>query len=136
MPERADPSQPCVYAVLASVFPPGAPYEPKPAGSMFGASFFADIDFERSNNNAQFFRQDENDVELSGMVLKLTVNSSLVLDIKKMDLTNGLITDYGFAIQPLIHHLKDKSHIIGGRYQMPVYRGSLPRELLKALLKQ
>ena len=100
IPEIADPSKPCVYAVLASVFPPGAPYETKPKGSMFGANFFTDIDFEKSLNNSQnqFFKQEENDVELSGIILKLTANSSLVLDIKKMDLNNGQITDYGFAI--------------------------------------
>ena len=48
IPEIVNPNHPSVYAVLASVFPPGAPYETKPKGSMFGANFFADIDFKRS----------------------------------------------------------------------------------------
>ena len=53
-----------------------------------------------------------------------------MLDIKKFDLSNGELTDYGFAIQPLIHRLKDRNHLIAGRYQMPVYGGSLPPAFL------
>ena len=97
---------------------------------MFGANFFADVDFGRSNNSTQFFKRG-NEVELSGVVLKLLEYSVLVLDIKEMDLTTGVLTDFGFAIQPLIHRLKDRDYLIGGRYQMPVYEGSVPTELLK-----
>lgn len=43
-----DPEKPCIYTVLASVFPPANPYKPKPANSMFGANYFAEVDFERS----------------------------------------------------------------------------------------
>ena len=32
------------------------------------------------------------------MILKLTDNSVLVFDIKKMDLSTGVMTDYAFAI--------------------------------------
>ena len=42
------------------------------------------------------------------------------------------MSDYGFAIQPLIHTLKKTDYLIGGRYQMPVYRGKLPQEMLQA----
>lgn len=42
------------------------------------------------------------------------------------------MTDYGFALQPLIHKLKNNDYLIGGRYQMPVYRGSLPKSMLNA----
>ena len=66
------------------------------------------------------------DVELSGDVLELNVNSVLVFDIKKFDLKTGRMSDYGFAIQPLIHNLQLRNYLIGGRYQMPVYRGSIP----------
>jgi len=93
---------------------------------MFGANFFAEFDFERSMDFSQFFKQEEQDVELSGVVLKLTEYSVLILDIKKMDLRTGQISDYGFALQPLIHKLKDRNFLIGGRYQMPVYQGSVP----------
>ena len=48
LPEAIDPLNPCVYTVLASVFPPGNAYKQKPMHSMFGANFFAEIDFERS----------------------------------------------------------------------------------------
>lgn len=38
-------------------------------------------------------------------------------------------------MQPLIHKLKDRNFLIAGRYQMPVYRGSVPQELLTKSLK-
>ena len=56
------------------------------------------------------------DVELAGMVLKLHEYSSLVLDIKRLDLATGKISDYGFSVQPLIHTLRDRDYLIGGRY--------------------
>ena len=87
IPEAINPSKPCMYTVLASVFPPADPYKPKPANSMFGANFFTEIDFEKSMLSSQFFKQEEDqDVELSGIVLKLNEHSVLLLDIKKFDL--------------------------------------------------
>ena len=71
-------------------------------------------------------------MELSGVVLKLSEYSTLIYDIKKMDLSTGKMTDYGFAIQPLIHNLKNHNYLIGGRYQMPVYRGGVPPEMMAA----
>ena len=68
-------------------------------------------------------------MELSAIILRLTEASVLVHDIKKFDLKTGKMSDYGFAIQPLIHRLSNKDFLIGGRYQMPVYRGHLPSEL-------
>lgn len=132
IPDAMNPEQPCVYTVLASVFPPGEPYKVKPNGSMFGANFFTDIDFERSMDQDQFFKQNE-PVELSGLILRLLDHSILVLDIKRMDLRTGQISDYGFAIQPLMHKLKERSYLIGGRYQMPVYQGSIPEEILQTV---
>ena len=64
--------------------------------------------------------------------MRLQDYSTLVFDIKKMDMRTGGMTDYGFAVQPLIHMLKNRQYLIGGRYQIPVYRGSLPQELLEA----
>ena len=74
---------------------------------MFGANFFSEIDFEKTKGSRQFFKRilTGADVELSGDVLKLNVNSILVFDIKKFDLKTGKMADYGFAIQPLIHNL-------------------------------
>ena len=43
------------------------------------------------------------------------------------------MSDYGFAVQPLIHTLKQRSYVIGGRYQMPVYKGSVPEQLLRGV---
>ena len=100
---------------------------------MFGASYFADIDFDRSMFSTQLFKHDEDAyVELPGVVLKLNEHSTLVYDIKKFDLKSGQMTDYGFAVQPLIHVLKNNHYLIGGRYQLPVYKGSVPSELLAA----
>ena len=132
IPEEIDPLMPCVYTVVASVFPPGDPYKEKPYNTMFGANYFANIDFDRSMNNTQLFQRDDGDIELAGIVLKLADYSVLVFDIKKFDLRSGEMTDYGFAFQPLIHTLKKNNYLIGGRYQMPVYRGSLPRQLMAA----
>ena len=92
---------------------------------MFGANFFANIDFDRSMNTSQFFKQ-EDDVDLAGVVLKLSEFSAIIYDIKRMDLRTGQMTSYGFAVQPLIHKLKNNDYLIGGRYQMPVYQGAVP----------
>lgn len=90
IPDQINPDEPCVYTVLASVFPPGEPYKQKPNNSMFGASYFADIDFDRSMFSTQLFKQEDNDaVELPGVILKLCEYSTLVYDIKKMDLRTG-----------------------------------------------
>ena len=72
---------------------------------------------------------------MSGIVLQLNEHSVLLLDIKKFDLQTGTVSDYGFAMQPLIHKLKDRNFLIAGRYQMPVYRGSVPQDLLTKSLK-
>ena len=48
--------------------------------------------------SSQFFQQEDMSVELPGIVLKLNEDSVLLLDIKKMDLTTGKISDYGFAL--------------------------------------
>ena len=55
-------------------------------------------------------------MELAGVILKLTINSIIVYDVKKLDLRSGLMSDYGFAVQPIIHKLKNKDFLIGGRY--------------------
>ena len=101
---------------------------------MFGANFFSEIDFERSMATSQYFKQEE-DVELSAVILRLTEASVLVHDVKRLDLKTGQMSDYGFAVQPLIHKLKNKDFLIGGRYQMPVFKGPIPAEL-RALAAQ
>ena len=73
------------------------PYKEKPNNSMFGANYFADIDFARSMNDSQFFKQ-EGSIELSGIVLKLTDLSSICFDIKRFDLKTGQMRDFGFTI--------------------------------------
>ena len=122
IPQQEAALQTCVFTVLASVLPPGGPYKVGPNRTMFGAHIFADADFDKTKTvqNCQIF-QEEQDVELPGSVLKVNSASVLVYDIKKMDLRTGKMTDYGFAIQPLVHTLKLRDYLIGGRYQMPVY---------------
>ena len=99
---------------------------------MFGAHYFAEIDFEHSYQSSQLFDREDRAIEVPGSVLKINEGSALVLDIKRMDLSTGEISDYGFAIQPLIHRLKDRNLIIAGRYQMPIYGGSFPTVFLNA----
>ena len=131
MPDAIDPRHPCVYTVLASIFPPAEPYKPKPYNTMMGASFFADIDFEKTSANCQYFLRNE-DVEHAGVVLKLEAYSVMVYDIKRFYLNTGEMEDYGFAMQPLMHTLKNREYLIGGRYQLPVMRGSVPDVLKRA----
>ena len=49
MPDAIDPNDPCIFTVLASLFPPSEPYKPKPYNTMLGANFFADVDFQRTS---------------------------------------------------------------------------------------
>ena len=65
--------------------------------------------------------------------MKLHDYSAMIFDIKCFNVETEELTDFGFAIQPLIHKLKDRAYLIGGKYQMPVFRGSLPAEFLKAM---
>ena len=55
-------------------------------------------------------------IDVPGSTLKLASFSALLLDIKRFDLTNGKMTDFAFAFQPLIHSLKGRFYLIGGRY--------------------
>ena len=116
LPQNLDANHPCIYTVLATVIPPGSPYKDGVSRSMFGAHYFADIDFENSRLSDQYFSREVRDIEIPGADLKLEEQSALLLDIKKFDLSNGELSDYGFAIQPLIHRLKNRNHIIAGRY--------------------
>ena len=65
---------------------------------MNGAHYCAEIDFDKSRTSFQYFRKEERYVEISGTALKLNQHSALILDIKKFDLSNGELSDYGFAI--------------------------------------
>jgi len=115
MPDAIDPRSPCVFTVLASLFPPAEPYKPKPYNTMLGANLFTDVDFSKTSSTSQFFVRNE-DIEHPGVVLKLEAYSVLMFDIKKFNLNTGEMEDYGFAMQPLIHTLKNRDYLIGGRY--------------------
>lgn len=41
--------------------------------------------------------------------------------------------DFGFALQYLVHQLKDNLFLIGGQYQVPVFKGKVPPELIDAM---
>lgn len=49
MPDVTNQGQPCIYTVLASLFPPAGPYKQKPYNTMLGANLFADVDFQRTS---------------------------------------------------------------------------------------
>jgi len=131
MPDAINPNAPSMFTVLASVFPPAEPYKPKPYNTMLGANFFADIDFQRTSAIHQYFKTDD-DIEHSGIVLRLEAYSVLVFDIKRFDLASGHMRDYGWAVQPLIHTLRKRDYLIAGRYQLPVMQGSIPDALKRA----
>lgn len=82
---------------------------------MLGANLFTDVDFSKTSSTSQFFVRNE-DIEHPGVVLKLEAYSVLMFDIKKFNLNTGEMEDYGFAMQPLIHTLKNRDYLIGGRY--------------------
>lgn len=131
MPE----DQQVMYTVLVSVLPPAEPYKEKPFNSMFASHLFSDVDFEKSKNGCQLFDTDNPAIEMSGIVLKLLEHSSLLFDIKQFDLKTGEMQDFGFALQPLIHTLKKQQYLISGRYQIPVYAGKVPQEILSVARK-
>jgi len=51
-----------------------------------------------------------------------------------MDLTTGVMEDFGFALQYLVHDLKGSLFLIGGQYQVPILKGKVPDEILNAML--
>lgn len=70
------------------------------------------------------------------MYQKLSGNSCIVYFITKYDVVTGKTTNnYAFAIQPLIHVMKERQFLICGRYYLPLYRGFPPKELFDAKLQ-
>lgn len=118
--------------MLASVLPPADPYKQKPFKSLFGANIFTDVDMVKSSKRTQVFTKSDH-FQYPGKVLKLQDFSALIFDIKRFNIETGEISDVGFAVQPLIHTLKDHAYLIGGKYQMPVFHGSMPKEILASM---
>ena len=131
MPE-IDPDNPSIYVTLASVIPPASPYKPKPHNSMFVSHLFADVNYNKTFDDVQIYDHDDW-FGVPGSHLKLASFSALLLDIKKFDLAKGTMTDYAFALQPLIHSLKGRYYLIGGRYQVPIYKGCVPYEMFASI---
>jgi len=50
--------------------------------------------------------------------------------IKRLDLTTGELYDVGFSYQYLVHTVKQKLLLISGQYQVPIYRGQVPDDLI------
>lgn len=50
--------------------------------------------------------------------------------IKRLDLTTGKLHDVGFSYQYLVHTVKQKLLLISGQYQVPIYRGQVPDDLI------
>lgn len=83
--------------MLATAVPPGDALKPLESRTMTASNYFADIDFEKSKLSNQLFSQ-EHDIEIPGSILRLDEYSLMVYVIKKMDLSNGELSDYGFAL--------------------------------------
>ena len=70
------------------------------------------------------------------MYQKLSGNSSLVFFITKHDVITGKTTNnYAYAIQPLIHIMKERQFLICGKYYLPLYKGFPPKELFDTKLQ-
>ena len=69
----------------------------------------------KSSKQAQIFQKADH-FEYSGKIVKLLDHSAMLYDIKCFNIDTGEISDFGFAVQPLIHRLKDHSYLIGGKY--------------------
>ena len=66
-------------------------------------------------------------------MFKPTLATSLLFDFKRLDLKTGVMEDFGFALQYLVHSLKNNLFLIGGQYQIPVFKGKVPAELIDSL---
>ena len=106
---------PCVYACLVSLSPPAEPYKPKGTNTMLGAFLFCEVDWKQTTPHHFIFAHTE-DIQVSGKVFKPTLATSLLFDFKRLDLKTGVMEDFGFALQYLVHNLKDNLFLIGGQY--------------------
>lgn len=67
---------------------------------------------------------------MSGKIFRPNLATSLLFDIKRMDLKTGKMEDFGFALQYLCHELKGNLFLIGGQYQVPIFAGKVPTQIL------
>jgi hypothetical protein len=81
--------------VLASVVPPGAPYN-KEKFSMANAFPIDSPNWDSAVDNYKF----EEEVQVTANIA-IVPASSLLFDIKEYNLQTGAISDYGFAIYPM-----------------------------------
>jgi len=67
---------------------------------------------------------------------KLNANSCIVYFIAKHDVIAGKTTEnFAYAIQPLIHIMKERQFLICGKYLLPLYHGFPPKELFDTKLE-
>jgi hypothetical protein len=69
------------------------------------------------------------DASVNGL---LTDNTGLLFDIKRFHLETREVEDYGFAYQSLTHKMSKRLFLLGGQYQVPVFKGPVPDVLLRA----
>ena len=73
------------------------------------------------------------DVSLDGNIFRLNKYSGLFFDIKKWDFEKEKFSDFGFTYQALTHKLGNKLFFMGVQYQLPIFKGPIPDELLNLL---
>lgn len=65
---------------------------------------------------------------------KANEGTCVVYTVSKYDIkTKQKIDNYAFAIQPLIHILSKRQFLICGFYNVPLYAGNVPSELIQSL---
>jgi hypothetical protein len=98
---------------------------------MLYAHHFFKPDWAQSTPKQLIFREVE-DYEISGSLFTPSKYTGLLFDIKRFDLKTGELTDVGFAYQYLCHTVDGIMYLISGQYQVPIFKGPVPTELLSS----
>jgi hypothetical protein len=98
------------------------------------AHHFYKQDWSQSTPKQHIFREVA-DYEISGKIFRPNKYTGLIFDVKKFNLKTGELGDVGFGYQYLVHNVNGTMHIIGGQYQVPIYKGPIPTELLDSFFE-
>lgn len=124
----------CIYTCLVSLAPPAEPYKVKGCNSMLFAHHFFRQDWSQSCPKQNIFREVA-DHEVGGKIFRPNKYTGLVFDVKRFNLKTGELSDIGFGYQYLVHSVDGVMYLIGGQYQVPIFKGPMPKELLDSFLE-
>ena len=78
--------------------------------------------------------QSDQEICLEAAKLALVNFSSVVYEIHKFDLVNGVVDkEFAYAVQPLITQFGGEAHLSTGQGQLPLYYGKCPEEILSGM---